>query len=424
MKEDFVQYVWKFGLFNAINLKTHSGKEVEILHQGYQNFASGPDFTNAKIRIGNQVWAGNVEIHLTQADWNLHKHQEDEAYNNVILHVVYFESNEVVKTKTGRDLETVFLKDIIFSETETKYNYLMKTEKSFVPCEKIVVVDETLQTSYFDSLLSERLERKIADIENDIELCQGDLDKSFLISLFKYFGAPQNKIPFEVLAKNIDLSKLIKQSVSKESLEALLFGMAGFLQSDIACEYKNKLENEYEYLKQLYQIESPLNQSNWKFAGVRPPNFPTVRLAQLAAVLFKEQRWFSYIQQQENIESIREMLQISTSDYWQSHYNFNNASPITNKKLSDAFIDKIMINVITPFLFYYGKFVQEESYVDRAFEVLLSIKPEVNQITKSWQKIGFSNINAFESQALIELKTNYCDKKRCLDCRIGYKIMK
>lgn len=424
MKEDFVQYVWKFKLFNALNLKTHSGKEVEIIHQGFQNFASGPDFTNAKIKIGDQVWAGNVEIHLTQNDWNLHNHQDDEVYNNVILHVVYMPSDVLVKTKTGRELETIFLKDKVFTETENKYNYLMQTEKSFVPCEKLLEIDETLNTSYYDSLLSDRLERKIGDIEKDLELCQGDLDKAFLISLFKYFGAPQNKIPFEILAKNIDLTQLIKQAVSIESLEAFLFGMAGFLNKDVACDYKNKLENEYEYLKQLYRIDSLLNQSNWKFAGVRPPNFPTVRLAQLASVLFKEQRWFSYIQQQDDVSIIREKLQVGTSAFWKSHYNFGNISPISNKKLSEAFLDKIMINVIAPFLFYYGKFVQDEKYIDRAFEVLLAIKPEENQITKSWKKIGFSNKNAFESQALIELKTNYCDKKRCLDCRIGFKILK
>ncbi len=424
MKEDFIQYVWKFRLFNALSLKTSSGKKVEIIYQGMQNFSSGPDFINAKIKIDEQLWAGNVEIHINNKDWFAHNHQQDKAYNNVILHVSYFESDVAIQTENGRVLENIFLSDKIFPATEKNYQILLKGKTSFVACESLLAKKKISFISFYDRLLTERLERKIEDITKDIELSYGDLDKAFLISLFKYFGAPQNKVPFEVLAKNIELKHIIKQGISIESLEALLFGVAGFLDTDIASEYKNKLENEYEYQKQLLKITSPLNYSQWKFAAVRPPNFPTIRIAQLAAVLYKEQRWFSYIQNEENVEIIRERLKTVTSKYWQTHYNFGIDSKKTDKKLTDSFLDKIMINVIVPFLFYYGRFVQEERYIERAFDILTTIKPEKNRITNTWHNIGLSNNNAFESQALLELKNNYCDKKMCLKCHIGYKILK
>ena len=424
MKEDFVQYIWRYRLFNSLNLQTHSGKKVEVVQQGLQNFSSGPDFTDAKIKIDGQLWAGNVEIHLNVNDWELHHHSKDEAYNNVIIHVVYNFSDQLITAQNGRILETIFLKDLVFSETENNYNALMNSKQRFVPCENFLANKEVSTISLYDSLITERLERKISDIEKDIELCLGDLDKAFLISLFKYFGAPKNKVVFEVLAKNIELKHLIKQAVSVESLEALLFGLAGFLDTEIPCEYKNKLENEFVYQKNLYRIDSPLKISHWKFAAVRPPNFPTIRIAQLAAVCFKEQRWFSYIQSEQDVKLIRDKLKCNASEYWQTHYNFNIESKKSIKSLTDSFLDKIMINVIVPFLFYYGKFVQDEVYLERALDILLNTKPEKNKITEAWHNIGFSNSNAFESQALIELKQNYCNEKRCLECKIGYKILK
>lgn len=424
MKEDFVQYVWKFQLFSKLDLKTISGKDIEILHQGFQNFSSGPDFSNAKISIDGQLWAGNVEIHIDQKTWNTHNHQKDEAYNNVILHVIYNPSSYKVKTYNDVYIETVFLKDKIFKHTENHYNLLMQGNKSFVSCESFLKDKNIIPISFYDRLLVERLERKVEDIQKDVELSSGDLDKAFLINLFKYFGAPQNKTPFEILARNLDLKHIIKQAVSIESLEALLFGMAGFLDSEVESDYKNKLENEFAYQKQLYKLESPLKPSNWKFSAVRPPNFPTIRIAQLAAVLYKEQRWFSYIQNENDFEKLRSSLKTSTSQYWQTHYNFNTISKKSKKEMTDTFLDKIMINVIVPFLFYYSKFVQEEQFKEKAFDILLALKPEKNNITNAWKKIGLTNNNAFESQSLIELKQNYCDKKRCLDCSIAYKILK
>lgn len=425
MTEDFIQYVWKFQLFKSINLKTTTGKSVKIIHKGIQNFSSGPDFTNAKIELEGQLWAGNVEIHLKQENWNHHKHQNDEAYNNVILHVIYGNTDKDAFTKNGIRLETVVLKDLIFRKTQEVYNFLMKTKSTFVPCQNIILKQkEFFISSFYDRLLTERLERKIKDIEKDIELSVGDLDKAFLINLFKYFGAPQNKIPFEILARNLNINHIIKQAVSIESLEALLFGVAGFLEeNETECSYKNKLENEYNYQKQLYKIDTPMKISNWKFAAVRPANFPTIRIAQLSSLLFKDQRWFSLIQNDTELNNIKEKFKISVSNFWKTHYNFGMESKKSNKNITQSFFDKIMINLIAPFLFYYGKFVQDEQYIEKVFDILVKIKPEKNRITNSWQGIGLSNNNAFESQALIELKQNYCDKRRCLDCNIGYKIL-
>lgn len=425
MREDFVQYLWKFKLFNTLGLKTSTGKSIEIIRVGSHNTSSsGPDFSNAKLKIDEQLWVGNVEIHLSSKDWNIHKHQFDAAYNNVILHVVYFNDTEIVQTESGRILETLILNHLVFPKTEANYNELMLCKPQVIACEKLLKLDDVLLESYYDRLILERLERKIDDIDKDVAISFGDLDKAFLISLFKYFGAPQNKEAFEVLARNLELKHVIKQAVSIETLEALLFGVAGFLDTEIEDDYKHKLENEYNYLKQLYRIDSPMQLSNWKFSGVRPPSFPTVRIAQLAAVLYKEQRWFSYIQNENEIDQIRKRMQGATSAFWKTHYNFGLESKKMDKSLTEAFLDKIMINVMVPFLFYYAKFVQNEIYIEKAQEILLSLKPENNRITKAMRSIGFSYQNALSSQALIELKTNYCDQKRCLDCRLGYKILK
>lgn len=423
MQEDFVQYLWKFQLFEHQNLLTTEGEKIEILHQGNWNYYGGADFLNAKIKIGEQLWVGNVEIHLTAEDWLKHKHQQDESYNNVILHVVFFPTQKNIKTQSGRILETLVLQDYVYKNTLKKYEQLRQYKAQFVACEQLIDLDNLAIETYYERLVTERLERKINQIEKDVAISEGDLDKAFLISLFRYFGAPQNKVAFETLAYNLELKHIIKQAHSIESLEALLFGMAGFLDEYSENKYHHQLENEYAYIRELYKIDSPMKASQWVFGKVRPPNFPTLRIAQLATLLHKEQRWFSYLQAEIDIGTLKKMMQQETSIFWQTHYLFNKEAKKQSKKLSDAFINKIILNVIAPFLFYYGKFVSEYRFVEQAFDLLAEGKKENNRIVNQWKNLGLPNQNALHSQALLQLHQTYCKPKRCLDCRIGFKIL-
>lgn len=421
--EDFLQFVWKFQLLDTSNLSTHLNEKIEIVHPGTHNVnESGPDFMNAKIKIGETLWAGNVEIHKSIQDWKAHKHQFDKAYNNLILHVVYAKPPLPITTESGIEVPTIVIKERIFPQTLVKYQHMLEQKPKFIPCENLFQPSSNfLFTQYYESLLFERLERKVNDIQKDVAFFKGSLDDAFLIALFKYFGAPANKQPFEILARSIKLHQIIKQATSVEQVEALLFGLAGLLNGQ--DEYAQKLENEFEFLKSMYKLETILDTRNWKFSNVRPPNFPTVRLAQLSALLYKEQRLLNAILQIPSKNKFYEMFQSGTSIYWETHFNFGKSSKKSEKKLTKAFCNKIMINVVAPFLFFYGKYKGEEKYIEQSIDLLSEIEVEKNSIIQNYKNLDWPVENAFDSQALLELNNNYCKPKKCLDCRIGYEVL-
>jgi hypothetical protein len=421
--EDFIHFVWKFRLFEMNNLLTVSSEKIEILHPGIHSLESGPDFTNAKIKIGETLWAGNVEIHHSNKDWYLHKHENDLAYNNVVLHVVFSDGELPITTQNGRIVPTLVLGDRIFPGTLQKYKLMMESKPSFIPCEQLIQPNESiLHSQFYESLALERLGRKLQEIEHDLEFTKGSLDDAFLISLFKYFGAPANKDSFATLARSFSLHQLIKQATSVKQIEALLFGLSGLL--DASDDYAIKLENEFEYLKSLYKFPAVLNSGSWKFSTVRPPNFPTVRIAQLSALLFHEQRLLNYILEENDSAQIRKKFKIAASEYWNTHYVFGKTTASSVKKMSDAFIDKLMINVIAPFLFFYGNYKLDENIKEKAIDLLIQTEAEKNSLVQKMHQLGFSAANAMDTQALIQLKTSYCTDKKCLQCRIGYSILK
>lgn len=299
---------------------------------------------------------------------------------------------------------------------------MLEQKPTFIPCENLFKASSNfLFTQYYESLLFERLERKVNEIQKDVEYFKGSLDDAFLIALFKYFGAPANKQPFEILARSVKLHQIIKQATSIEQVEALLFGLAGLLNGQ--DEYAQKLENEFEFLKTMYKLETILDTRNWKFSNVRPPNFPTVRLAQLAALLFKEQRLLNTLLEANSKNTFYKILETDTSNYWKTHYNFGKTSKPRTKKLTTAFCDKILINVVAPFLFFYGKYKGEDKYIDQSIDLLTEIEVENNSIIKKYKDLQWPVENAFDSQALLELKSNYCATKKCLHCRIGYEVL-
>jgi len=299
----------------------------------------------------------------------------------------------------------------------------MQVKPRFIPCEQLVQPSESiLYSQFYESLALERLARKVKEIEHDLEYTKGSLDDAFLISLFKYFGAPANKQSFAILARSLSLHQLIKQATSVRQIEALLFGLAGLL--DGSDDYSVKLENEFEYLTGLYKFFPVLSFSSWKFSTVRPPNFPTVRIAQLSALLFEEQRLLNYILEESFSDKLREKFRVAASEYWNTHYVFGKTTNSSVKKISDDFIDKLLINVVAPFLFFYGEYRLDELYKEKALDLLMQIKGEKNSVVQKMEGLGFTVDNAMDTQALIQLKKSYCDDKKCLQCRVGYGILK
>tara|TARA_B100000809_G_scaffold149964_1_gene147474 strand:+ start:8399 stop:9670 length:1272 start_codon:yes stop_codon:yes gene_type:complete len=421
LKEDFLHYIWKYKLFDTSNLITQNDKEIEVLNFGMHNTDAGPDFFNGKVKIGKTIWAGNIELHINSSDWMKHKHQNDKAYDNVILHVVYNNDKQILD-KAGNAIPTLELNGLIDEKVIIKYKHLVH-QTDTVPCgEQIKTVDEFTVQSWINRLAIERLERKSAEIEGTLNLNKNDWEETFYQYLFKYFGLKVNALPFELLVKNTPL-KIIEKHHDLFSIEALLFGQGGYLDSDVEDEYFLKLKKEYHFLKSKFDLTS-LDNSVWKMLRMRPSNFPTLRISQLANLLSRETRMFSKMIETESIKEIQDIFKVEASEYWNCHYQFGKlVEEDKKKKIGINTINSIIINVIVPFTFVYGKKNQKEELVDKSLNLLESIKAENNSIIKKWNELGLKTSNAMQTQSLLELKNNYCSQKKCLNCSIGNKIL-
>jgi len=420
MKEDFLHYLWKYKLFSTTNLRTQTHEKVEIIHPGIHNNDSGPDFFNAKIKIGETTWAGNVEIHLKSSDWYHHQHHNDKAYDNVILQVVYQHDKEVYLSNNC----LVPTMEIHFDEILLKnYEKLIRSE-SWIACEKdLHTVDDFLMNKWMEALIIERLGDKALRIKQELKQTQNNWEETFYRHLARNFGFKLNAEPFELLARSLPLKVLAKHKNDLMQIEALLFGQAGFLNEETGDDYYQKLKSEYQFLNRKFQLK-PIAKHLWKFLRSRPGNFPTVRLAQFAALIFQSKSLFSKIMDEQDMRKIRQMLQAKPSEYWETHYHFNKKSVKKMKPLGQSAIQILFINTVVPFLFVYGKHRGKEEFCDRALRLLSQIKPENNSIISNWKRLGLKPENAFESQALIQLKNKYCTFKKCLQCQIGNYIIK
>ena len=424
MYENFLHYLWRTRRFDLSNLVTTEGDTLDILDFGEYNTNAGPDFLNARIRIGNVTWAGNVEMHVKTSDWIQHGHQHDEAYSNVILHVVYEndlplrESQNVIKNTKCFELKHKIPEGIY-----KKYWALLNNEH-WIPCQHhFFQVSDLVKNACFERLLIERLERKTTEIAVALERNQNDWEETFYQFVARYFGMKINAEPMEWLARSLPHIILAKHKNQLFQVEALLFGQAGLLENDFEDAYPNALKKEYQFLKHKHNL-TPIATVTWKFARLRPANFPTIRIAQLAQLIHKSSHLFSKVIEIETVTDIKKLFDIEVNDYWLSHYVFDTPSVSRRKSLGTDAIHSIVINVLVPFLFYYGKMRQDEKYVNRAFNFLQDIKPENNTITEGWKNLGVPLESAHRTQSLIHLKNNYCDKKRCLDCGIGNAVLK
>jgi hypothetical protein len=419
MRESILHYVWQHKLFTAQQLVTTEGEPVDVIDVGKHNTDAGPDFFNAKIRIGETLWAGNVEIHTRSTDWHKHSHHSDKAYNSVILHVVSEVDGEIFRADGAKIPQLVLVYPKHIAEN---YDRLI-TEQKWISCEdKIAAVPGIVIESWKNALLTERLEQKMQAITTLLTESNQHWEEAFYITLARNFGFGTNSQAFESLAKSIPLSVLGKHKDQLLQIEAVLFGQAGLLTDEATDEYAARLKQEYSFMKAKFGLQ-PINASQWKLLRLRPDNFPHVRIAQFASLIHTSSKLFSKIVENPEIEYLRSIFVCEPSDYWKRHYLFSHESPVRDKKLGAQSINVLLINTVVPFLFCYAQQKNNQTLKDKALQLLEQLPSERNAIITAWQKLGINSASAYDSQALLQLKKQYCDDKKCLRCRIGHKVL-
>ncbi|MBV6440593.1 MAG: hypothetical protein EPGJADBJ_02265 [Saprospiraceae bacterium] len=422
MRESFLHFLWRWRRFDAQTLRTTDGQSLEILHPGEWNGHAGPDFFNARVRIGDTIWAGNVEMHLRASEWMLHRHSTDAAYNNVVLHVV-LEEDQPVARASGERIPCLELKGRIPPKILENYQRL-EHERAWIPCRQFFKdIPGIVRLNWLDRLLVERLEQKTAAVAEILAATGNHWEEAFYRLLARNFGLKVNAEPFETLARSLPLLILAKHKNDVKQTEALLFGQAGMLDGAFKDEWPKALAQEYRFLKHKYDL-MPMAFSQWKFLRLRPANFPTVRLAQFVALVHQSAHLFSKILEAKNLRELENLFDVQPGEYWLTHFQFDKPSVRRPKNTGRDFVHLLIINTIAPFLFHYGKMRELEAFQKRALSLLEELPPEANAIVDGWAELGVQARHAYQTQALIHLKTRYCDAKRCLECAMGNAILK
>jgi hypothetical protein len=423
LNEDLLHFLWQYRMFDQSNLVTTQQNAIRILQTGQHNHNAGPDFQNVRIEIDGVQWAGHAEIHVKASDWYLHQHEKDASYNNTILHVVYVADAEVLRPD-GTVIPTLELRSLIDHQLLERYKYLRET-KDWIPCAKLFHTCEKLVVEqWLGRLAVERLQYKIAPILRLLEETKNSWEQTFYMMLALNFGFKVNNEAFEQLARSLPLGVLGKHKNNLLQVEALLFGQAGLLDKKTSLKdiYFDELQKEYRHLKTKFTL-TPIPESIWKFMRTRPVNFPTIRIAQFAQLVVQSTHLFSKILEEENPKNLGELFDVTPSDYWHSHYRFGTASAPVSKKMGRLAIENIITNTIAPMLFAYGQHKNEYTFCERAIELLELLPPEENKVIRSWKEIGLTPVNGAQSQAMLLLKTVYCDAKKCLQCAVGNQVM-
>jgi len=412
MQEDFLHYIWKHKKIQTNSLKTNHGEALLIHSVGAYNLNAGPDFFNAKIEIDNQLWAGNVEIHVKSSDWFLHNHEQDIAYDNVILHVVWEHDTEVYRNN-NTVIPTLELKNYLSNNLISNYDKLFSKQNKWINCENdFATTNDFVLDNWLERLYFERLERKTEAIEMLLKASKNDWEAVLFKMLAKNFGLKVNGEAFLSLAESIDFSMIRKTQSNQQVLEALLFGQSGLLEKDIQNGYYLNLVKEYQFLKQKFQLETT-QVLPFQFFRLRPLNFPTIRLSQLASLYHKHQNLFSKVIEINTLDGFYKLFKVSTSQFWKTHYTFQKESKASIKTASKSFIDLLIINTIIPLKFCYAK--QKGQDIDASILKIITAIP-----SDSLKKVSSS---ALKSQAFIQLKTMYCDKNKCLKCVVGNSLL-
>jgi len=422
MKEDLLHFVWRTRKFDLKDLLTTQKESIRIDSFGNHNHHQGPDFSNARVSISDTLWAGNVEMHLQASEWYQHKHQDDPAYDNVILHVVWEEDKPVIR-RDGSRIPCLELKGRISSKIIANYQQLLSSE-NWVPCARhLHKVKEVTLKFWLESLAVQRLKEKSELLQHLYAQTTNNLEETLYIVLLSNYGIPHNKDAFEQLGRSLPLKLLEQYRSQPKSIEALLFGTAGFLSvKGPIDEYTQSLVHEFDYLKTKHHL-TPLPLSLWKFGSMRPGSFPTLRLAQFISIFSKNPRLLDTLLEATSVSELYQLFDCSLSPYWQSHFRLSDEGKAKNKQIGRGTLDVFILNGILPFLFFYASIRDRMDVQERAFEILQKIPTEKNSILAKWNELGVEAQNAMDSQALIHLKKHYCTHRKCMDCAIGASII-
>ena len=418
--EQLLHYVWKHKIFSLKELKTTTGQQVEVIDTGLANTDAGPDFFNAKLKLDGVLWIGNIEIHERSSDWFKHGHHADAGYNSVILHIASEIDTEISRSN-GERIPQIQL--ICPEAVRTNYKELLETA-SYPPCYRIIPsLSPFTAHSWMSALQMERFEQKATLLNERLKRCQGNWEDAFFITLARNFGFGLNGDAFETWAHRLPFRAVDKHRNDLFQIEAIFFGQAGILEDSDGDGYYLRLKKEYTYLQHKFGL-IPMDASLWRFLRLRPANFPHIRIAQLACLYHRAYGLLSRIMETETLQGVRDILKGGTSEYWLTHYTFGGSSPSRPKTLSNTSLDLLIINTVVTFLYAYGLHKGNRVLCARAGSFLEELKAENNYITRMWEQCGMKASNAADSQALIQLKKEYCDKKKCLYCRIGYEYLK
>jgi len=421
MKEDLLQFIWQHSLYRPGALQTTAGELVTVVHPGVLNRHSGPDFSAAKIRIGDTLLAGAVEMHLRSSDWIKHNHSTDEAYKSVILHVVL--EDDVQDAAPG--VPVLVLRPHIPEEVVRKNADLLSTVASLPCAHQHQQVSEIIKSSWLTRMLSQRWERRFAEYEARLAALHGDFSGLLYERLAAGMGFKVNAAPFEHLARQTPLSILIKNRDNLPTLEALLFGQSGLLSDDGTDPYVQTLRAEYGYLQHKYSLQ-PLAAHEWKFLRMRPANFPTIRLAQLASLLHRLGDRLSSLLDIADAKEAVAQLQVPVSDFWHSHSTFKEGKTHDpqEKTLGKSSAENLVVNVLAPLKYLRAAHSGNAAEREKAEAFLDSLPPEQNSLIAHFTSTGWKPRNASEAQGMLELYNHYCSQKDCLNCAVGLKILR
>ena len=423
LKEDFLSFIWQFRQYKTQELATTAGEPLRILQVGQTNKHAGPDFFNAKIIVADTTWNGNVEIHVRSSEWNGHGHEQDPAYNNVILHVV-LEDDLPVKRADGSCMPTLELKSIFHQHILENYDGLVDVRRPFPCYAQVGAVDQLVFQNAFSRVLVERMEYKSREVEEKLRQHKGNWEATFNFFLARSFGFKVNALPFELLSGSFDIQLYAKYRDAPLQTEALIFGQAGFLNRTFSDPYLAQLRREYVFLKQKLHLQ-PLEQSLWKFLRMRPTGFPTIRLAQFAALMNGSEHLLSKVLHSYDLNYLKSIFnKLPIHSYWHTHYHFEKQVAPFVPQLGAASIESIIINAVCLITFSYGRIMDQEAYMNKALLFLEQLPAENNNILRQYRSAGVKIDSAFCSQALLQLNKSYCSKMQCLNCSIGVNILK
>lgn len=428
ISEALLHYVWKHSIYTSFNFQTTQGKVIQIIHPGFAHQDAGPDFKQAVIKIDDIIWAGDVEIHINSSDWYKHNHQQDVKYNSVILHVVYVFDKEVF-IDLKEPIPTFELQHYISTDLLEKYETLSRSVYS-IPCTQFIKKFTTSSIEYsqlyfsslYNRVLVDRMEEKQKMIFNILKNSNSDWNEAVFKLLTINFGFKTNSVAFELLTKSISFKIIKSHSNNHLQVYALLFGQSGLLEDQREDEYYKKLQDEYQYLRKLYRLV-PIHQKNWNLLRLRPQNFPCIRIAQLCEIIHHSPDLFFRIENHTETAQFEQLFINETDPYWQVHYHFEKKTKSHSTSIGKSTFELLMINTIIPVLYAYGTFSGMEEFKEKALDLLLKIEPENNKIIRLYKEIGFPVNTASDSQAILEISKSYCQKKLCLECGIGMKII-